>query len=607
MEDGTIQAVVNDAEVASFLARARKEAAPLCVDLSKAVTPREAEFLELGAALQRVAGTVEDIVEQAEFLTGLTSRDALDSFGAELTQELDRMQALLLLAAGAENESALMSIRATLAQLGEQLGSFKRIVKHLHMLGISTRIESARLGADGSGFGTLADDVEKLSVAIGRQSDSISKQSQALDALAATAMEQARHMLESQRRCTDEMGSQVQSNLEALLQLSHMSQELSQALGERIRQAHRNIGQAVSSLQFHDITRQQVEHVEQAMADLLEMIDEHLAPGRDAAETDLELVAFMAELCAMESRQVRAASDRFVDAVTSFGDRLHGVAAAMDGLADEVALVRQDARVGGGSPRTALQGIEASINNIMQSMREFVAQGEAKGEVMDRVAGTIQEMGAFLEDVEEVGASIELIALNASVKAAHTGDKGKAMGVLAQSIQSLSHAARLQTEAIAKALGGVAASSEVLRANSARFRDEVHVEDALARLGVLVEGLTSIDAETTALFTEVSAAGKAVARDITTLANGLTMHREVARQLSASAALLDSLQQQAAAVAPGGHAGRHSARLESMLGRYTMEIERQIHLGIATAGAAAGGSAAGAGGEEDPLDGVELF
>ena len=34
------------------------------------------------------------------------------------------------------------------------------------MLGISTRIESARLGGDGRGFSTLADDVEKLAHAI---------------------------------------------------------------------------------------------------------------------------------------------------------------------------------------------------------------------------------------------------------------------------------------------------------------------------------------------------------------------------------------------------------------------------------------------------------
>ncbi|AGW15146.1 methyl-accepting chemotaxis domain-containing protein [Megalodesulfovibrio gigas] len=604
MEDDTIQAVAGDAELAAFLARARKDAAPLCVELSKAVTPREAEFLELGATLQRVAGRVEEIVEQTEFLTGLTSRDALDSFGVELTQELDRMQALLLLAAGAENEAALMSIRTTLAQLGEQLGSFKRIVKHLHMLGISTRIESARLGADGRGFGTLADDVEKLSVAIGKQSDSISRQSQALDTLAATAMDQARHMLDSQRRCSEEMGSQVQANLEVLLQLSLMSQDLSQALGEQIREAHTHIGQAVSSLQFHDITRQQVEHVEQAMTDLLHVIDEHLIPGRSLEESDQELLAFMAEVCAMEARQVRAASDRFVDAVQSFGDRLRGVATAMGGLAEEVAVVRRDVRLTGAQTQsTALQSIEDSITSIMQSMRDFVAQGVAKGEVMDRVAGTIQEMAAFLEGVEEVGASIELIALNASVKAAHTGDKGKAMGVLAQSIQSLSHAARLQTEAIAKALSGVAASSEVLRTNSTRFREEVHVEEALSRLTVLVKGLTSIDTETSVLFAEISAASKLVARDIVALVDGLTMHREVARQLTASAAVLESLGRQAGSLAPGGHAGRHSARLESMLGRYTMEIERQIHLGVAPAGS----SAAAAAGGGDPFDGVELF
>ncbi|GAB7080311.1 hypothetical protein [Megalodesulfovibrio paquesii] len=206
--------------VKAFLGQVHSDADVVCGRLSRAVAPREHEFLELGGALQRVAGRVEEIVEQAEFLTGLTSHDALQSFGSELTLELHRMQELLALTAGAENESALKAIREELARLGEQLGSFKRIVKHLHMLGISTRIESARLGADGRGFGTLADDVEKLAVAIGKQSDSILRQSETLDAMAAMAMQQAQQMLAGQRRFSEEVSAQVQRNLDTLMELA---------------------------------------------------------------------------------------------------------------------------------------------------------------------------------------------------------------------------------------------------------------------------------------------------------------------------------------------------------------------------------------------------
>ncbi|GAB7080312.1 hypothetical protein [Megalodesulfovibrio paquesii] len=377
---------------------------------------------------------------------------------------------------------------------------------------------------------------------------------------------------------------------------------MSQAIEERIREAYQHIGQAVSSLQFHDITRQQVEHVEQGIQDMLQMVNAHLADGQELEESDSELLAFMAELCGMEVRQIEAASDRFVQAVDAFAGRLRSVADVLENLGTELAEVRADsASAFRGSQCTALQHIENSVSNVMQSMREFVAQGEAKGEIMDRVTRTIQEMGVFLEDVEEVGASIELIALNASVKAAHTGDKGKAMGVLAQSIQSLSHAARLQTEAISQALSGVATSSEILRANSARFREEVRVEEVLARLGVLLKGLTAVDEETTSLTGEIGAAGHAVSREIGNLAARLTMHHEVAAQLRESAAMLASWQRKCRTLAPEGELGRHSARLEAMLGRYTMEIERQIHLGLAQ------DDGAGASSEEDLLDGVELF
>ena len=52
------------------------------------------------------------------------------------------------------------------------LSVFKTIVKHLHMLGVSTRIENARLNKDGN-FDTLSEHVEKLSAVIASKAEAI--------------------------------------------------------------------------------------------------------------------------------------------------------------------------------------------------------------------------------------------------------------------------------------------------------------------------------------------------------------------------------------------------------------------------------------------------
>lgn len=71
---------------------------------------------------------------------------------------------------------------------------------------------------------------------------------------------------------------------------------------------------------------------------------------------------------------------------------------------------------------------------------------------MNHVSATIAEMGNFVVDIEDVGAEIKLIALNASIKAARTGEQGRALGVLAMAIQRLSSEAREQTQAVSDAL-----------------------------------------------------------------------------------------------------------------------------------------------------------
>ncbi len=573
--------------------------------LTRAVTPREHEFLELGSALQQSAEQIEELMEQAGFLVGLTSRESLDSFGHELSAELARMQSLYDLAAGAENEAALDGILSTLAGLTTQLERFKRIVKHLTMLGISTRIESARLGADGKGFGTLADDVEKLAVAIDRQSDAIQEQCSALDGLVLQALEQARAMLRTQEMSSRQVVASVERNVSSMVETAEASQHVSKAVESESRETYRHISQAVSSLQFHDITRQQVEHVEEAVTDALALIEEHLQHTSPEAESDAELVGFLYDLATLESRQLVAAQNRFVQAVEDLQGQLQGVGRAMASLAQDVNALGQG---NGGSG--ALDAIERTIGEMMQAMQRFAEQGTSMGAVMEDVIATIAAMGEFLEGVEEVGASIELIALNASVKAAHTGEKGAAMGVLAQSIQTLAHDARHETEAISTALADIGSASDILHKNTQRFREGVRVEETMDRLGVLVNGLKEVDAETTSLFQEVTGNAMAVSEHMHALAAGLQMHHEVAASLSEGAAAMDAVAAQAATLVPTTGERTHTARLDQLLNRYTMEIERQIHMddGLGAEAPSPQHALHSEDGEEaDPLDGVEFF
>ena len=67
---------------------------------------------------------------------------------------------------------------------------------------------------------------------------------------------------------------------------------------------------------------------------------------------------------------------------------------------------------------------------------------------------TVGEIATFVGDIEKIGEEIKLIALNAQIKSAYTGDEGAALGVLAEAIQRLSIDAIDHTGAVSAYLAG---------------------------------------------------------------------------------------------------------------------------------------------------------
>ena len=58
----------------------------------------------------------------------------------------------------------------------------------------------------------------------------------------------------------------------------------------------------------------------------------------------------------------------------------------------------------------------------------------------------------FIGDIEKIGIEIRMIGLNACIRAAHVGEKGTALGVLADSIHQLSGDTSGLTDAISENL-----------------------------------------------------------------------------------------------------------------------------------------------------------
>lgn len=589
-------------------------------NLTQAISGRERDFLELGEGLQNIAALSARLTESARSLTELTSGVTVTQFIQDLDNELAGMRVVCDEQASDRNISELKNILATIESLISLISEFKRIVRTLQMLGMSTRIESARLGDDGRGFTTLADDVEGLAHNIEDNSAKILDKSRSLDELATAAMSQSLSMRKSQGECSLSIFASIQNNLEALQALTLHSHSISSELAERTTTIYNNIGEVVSSLQFHDIIRQQIEHVCEALTDMQNLLRE----SRDAAMLDqdksIDLVGFIADVCSVQCSQLVNGRERFAQAMGAFKSGLReveqGVRQTQANLA-ELTGARGGPQAGAQNEKSdnerVLSRIEESIRQVIFTMHDFSNQGSQIGQAMSSVASTVKEIAAFLNNIEEIGSEIELIAINASVKAAHTGEKGAALGVLASAIQHLSINARTLTDSVSEVLRKTSKAAEVLDIDALSHLDSSQIDTLVGRLQSIIDSVKSIDSQTFALFSELNKGEVALVDAISAMTGATSFQDEVAAAFDQSKERLADLELQARKLAPQGLDKNRPERLKNLLARYTMEVERLIHESAMGAERAAskprksGPVRASAAKRDDLGDNVELF
>ena len=537
--------------------------------LSAVIKSRERDFLALGESLMSLRAGCEDISSKAAELVDLSSGqsmlESLDGLSGQLSGLTDRERQ----SAGRQGLDDIDGVARIVEELSGIVAAFAKIVKHLSILGIATRIESARLGSDGRGFSTLADDVEKLAHSIVDHCAGIAGKIESLRGHVGSARGRTLAIVKAQADCHDTIAQQLGANIAGLRDLSARSAELSLELSAAANAIAADISQVVQSLQSHDIVRQQVEHAEHALAEMAAMLAED-APNQD---DPLELVGFAADMLRLQTSQLDSAGRSFTEAATSLRDSLDSLSSRILHIGTAIASLPGRSGDPGASP---LARVEAGIDTVKRELGDFAAQGEALGGIMDSVAETIANMGESIEAIEEVGAEIELIAINASIKAAHTGEAGAALGVLAMAIQRLSADARRQTDAVSRILGDISQASQGLQDNARRFNDQSESWRVIGELDTVLSAVTDSASRGDGLFSALSAASLACGGQARALGQGIDFDRDLVSRLESIRRTLEEQAQAALKLVPDGGAGR-GGRLGALYDRYTMEAERAVH------------------------------
>lgn len=534
----------------------------------------EDEFLQIGSMLQSFYQRSADISGMANQLVSVVSGENVASLTFRLQQIMADMEAYLASAQlrSSDSCSTLQQVQVILDKLSEPLEGFQKMNKSLRMLSISTKIESARLGEVGSGFVNLAMDVEKLSHQVNEKSAAILAHRQLLATLITENLVTVRLAGAEQNVMVSTTLKDTSVNLAELMSVNERCTQFGSTVSTISTEVADSISEVVSSMQMHDMTRQQLEHVVEA----LERLSSELTEGE--SDNLRRVVIEAGDVCELQEAQLRFASSELYSAVCTIVDNLREVARKQSVVAQETATVTGAADSTGSSFVEVMSQGMATVTSVLT----LCARADQNMSVtMKKVAQTIDEIAAFVTDIEAIGSEIDLIALNSQIKAALTGPQGAALGVLAEAIKRLSDEAVRQTDSVVDSLNGIHAVTKHLLVDEGIEEGRVgtSVTSMQDELAVILRTMGKMNAEMLSVLSGLNERVLSLTEDVEQATAGVDVHERTKAMADGVLADLELIVARSRQIEPAS--SEFKENLRHMEEHYTMESERHIHEALA--------------------------
>ena len=195
----------------------------------------------------------------------------------------------------------IQSVTDEARALGELVALVHRIAAQTNLLALNAAIEAARAGESGRGFAVVADEVRKLSVETGGAVEKISGgihklaehiasrfRNEELESSLALEQEMLREFSAQLSELTSDYGGLVRREAEVFAEVAQSSKRLTSMFLD-----------AQASIQFQDVTRQQIELVAEATQKLDALAADfarRLTPEGDGAPPKIDIDSCLAQL-----------------------------------------------------------------------------------------------------------------------------------------------------------------------------------------------------------------------------------------------------------------------------------------------------------------------
>lgn len=465
---------------------------------------------------------------------------------------------------GRERET-MDELNRALAASASPIADLQRSVKMIGILSVNARVVAAELGQV-EGFEVFTIDIDRLSREAGSTVSRFSELFRRLRGDLKTVADKRLTFELSHSGTLADLGDKLATHLGRVEDRRRSAAEVSQRTSETVRQISARVGAVVLSLQSGDRMRQRIEHVEQA-----------LAPGpATGAEDEAEAGtpdACLPEIGSLQAEQLAAAVREYDADMASAEDALVGL--SRDAL-DMVRAASQLVGKSSGSDAGPISALAEELHKAISLLRRCAAERTELDALAERMASAVAELLAHVEVVQDVEAEMRILSLNATVKCAQLGSRGRALNVVAQQLRDLTMETVASAEAAVEALRACAGVTDRIRADaSGDLAREIGGIEATAQSAV--DLLMTIDRRTNDAIRTLETEGPGMASTLENAAHDIRTGRTRAAELADQSSRLAASEAPGAIVENDELVASLLGTLDKLRSGYTMEDERRIH------------------------------
>jgi uncharacterized protein YoxC len=447
---------------------------------------------------------------------------------------------------------------------------FQRIATMLRALATSLRVEDGRK-ADGFGFDSVSFDVVRLGGLIASKFDAIMKQASQLQDTATSARKRGKDFLQRQGTSAAVLLAEARAGLSQMAELNAAGAAVRRDAEQASGAIGANVTRILVALQVHDITRQMIEHV-------VEAVQAFVAEGKDdaasAAMTDQEFQADLSALCRVQSLQVRKAREELVEAESGIAETLRAMSGQVEAIVERTRRLTADDNQSG----SLLARVERNVGQVAEALRQHLKHEKQTFAAVESVAVATAAMECFVGQIAIIANDVKVVALNALVKAVKTGSTGAVFAILAQAIKDLSIEVASKTQHIGQAMRDMAQTAREL---GAKAQNQSDADSTEGQLFLLVADLRRYHTSLLSCLVALRRGSAVIAVEVEEIARGLVQQVQAADELEAVEQELAAMADEAALLAGPLARERLAHWGDADSDRYTMESERIVHRSVA--------------------------